>query len=173
MAVQATDFRQRSSQGFAPALPYSVPPPNYLSPLVVGSPQSSGQFSGIPIAAPNSPATPKTPVSFQYPTYPYYPAPMLGSPMSRSPVPTATFQQHMMQYRPSPLVIPPRSPSPYIVQPISRSVPIVGFDAYEQANALAASLSARLNVDKSTPAGPIHTHNTFGSKCSSVNCYEI
>ena len=141
---------------------YSVPPPNYRPnhpPLMVGSPQSNFSLfshSHIPTAAPNSPATPTTPRTLSYhPMFPFYPTSMTmyGSPMSRSPVPTATFQQHMMQHSPSPLIT--STQSPYIVQPISRTVPQVGFQP-QQSDEISASFRSGLNMTSLTqpPPGP-------------------
>merc|ERR1712096_243821 len=140
---------------------YSVPPPNYrhnLPPLMVGSPQSNfSLFSHphIPTAAPNSPVTPTTPrtLSYHYPMYPFYASPntMYGSPLSRSPAPSATFQQHMMQHSPSPLITPTQSP--YIVQPISRTAPQVGFQP-QQADDIASSFRSGLNMANPTPPPP-------------------
>ena len=145
------------------SLRYSVPPPNYrptLPPPIVGSPQSSFSLfshSNIPMAAPNSPATPTTPrtMNYHYPMFPFYPSPrtMFGSPMSRSPVPTATFQQHMMQHSPSPLITPTQAP--YIIQPISRAAPQVGFQPQHMEQGISSSLRSGLNIiNPTTHAAP-------------------
>ena len=72
---------------------YNVPPPNYLQnyppPPLVGSPQSSFlNHNFIPTAAPNSPVTPTTPrtFNFPFPLYSFFNKPVLGSPMSTSPI---------------------------------------------------------------------------------------
>merc|ERR1712112_9680 len=85
-----------------PSLRYNVPPPNYLQnyppPPLVGSPQSSfHNHNLIPTAAPNSPATPTTPRTFN---------------------------------------------SPFIVQPISRGNPDLGFNKSED---LSQTFRAGLN----------------------------
>eukprot|EP00092_Neocalanus_flemingeri_P020819 GFUD01022556.1.p1 GENE.GFUD01022556.1~~GFUD01022556.1.p1 ORF type:complete len:679 (-),score=138.41 GFUD01022556.1:341-2377(-) len=161
--VQSSEFHHRAppSPTIPDSLRYSVPPPNYLHnlpPQMVGSPQSSFSLyshSHIPTAAPNSPATPTTPrtLGYHYPMYPYYHSSqtMYGSPLSSSPVPTATFQQHMMQHSPSPLITPTQSP--YIVQPISRAVPHVGFQP-QQADGLSSTFRSGLNMATSNPAPP-------------------
>ena len=141
-----------------PPFRYSVPPPNYhhnLPTLMLGSPQSNFSLfshSQIPTAAPNSPATPTTPrnLSYHYPVYPFYNSPrtMYGSPLSRSPVPSATFQQHMMQHSPSPLITPTQSP--YIVQPISRAAQQVGFQP-QQTEDLSSTFRSGLNMANPTP----------------------
>ena len=163
--LQASESHHRTapppSLSIPPAsLRYSVPPPNYyhnhnLPPLVVGSPQNNYSLyshSHIPNAAPNSPATPTTPrnFSYHYPMYPFYPTPktLFGSPISNSPVPTATFQQHMLQHSPSPLITPTQSP--YIVQPISRAGPQVGFPP-QQPDDLASSLRSSLTMANPAP----------------------
>jgi len=165
--VQASESHHRApppSLSIPPAsYRYSVPPPNYRPhnpPLMAGSPQSNFSLfshSHIPTAAPNSPATPTTPrtMSYPYPMFPFYPTSMTmyGSPMSRSPVPTATFQQHMMQHSPSPLIT--STQSPYIVQPISRTAPQVGFQP-QQADEIAASFRSGLTMTSLSqpPPGP-------------------
>jgi len=100
---------------------FNVPPPSYLQkhppPPLVGSPQSTF----IPLAAPHSPLTPTTPRQghYQFPPLfpPLPPQTLTESPMSTSPV---TFQQHLLNLSPSPLIT--SSPnSPFIVQPIART----------------------------------------------------
>ena len=78
---------------------YNVPPPNYLQnyppPPLVGSPQSSFlNHNLIPTAAPNSPVTPTTPrtFNFPFPLYSFFNKPVLGSPMSTSPITSGTIQ---------------------------------------------------------------------------------
>jgi len=107
---------------------FNLPPPNYLQnyppPPLIGSPHTSYlNHNLIPTAAPNPPATPTTPRTFTYPfpVFSFFPSKgVVGSPMSSS-TPAPTFQQHMMQHSPSPLITP--SQSPYIIQPISRGDP--------------------------------------------------
>jgi len=131
---------------------YTVPPPTYRPshppPMVTSPPHNYSLLSNshIPTAAPNSPATPPTTprnIGYPYPMFAFYSASkgMFGSP--RSPVATATFQQHMMQHSPSPLIT--QTQAPYIVQPISRTAPQVGFYP-QQAEDISASLSSGLNI---------------------------
>ena len=107
-------------------LRFKLPPPNYLQnyPPPPISPQANYlNHNLIPTAAPNSPATPTTPRTFNYPfpLYSFFPNKgVVGSPMSSS-TSAPTFQQHMMQHSPSPLITPTKSP--FIVQPISRGDP--------------------------------------------------
>ena len=138
-----------------PSSRYSVPPPTYCPtqpPSMVTSPPHYSLLThgNIPIASPNSPSTPTTPRTNIYPyrMFSFYPASrgMFGSPMSRSPIPTATFQQHMMQHSPSPLIT--HTQAPYIVQPISRTNPQVGFYP-QQAEDISSSLSSGLNIASS------------------------
>eukprot|EP00092_Neocalanus_flemingeri_P034283 GFUD01037282.1.p1 GENE.GFUD01037282.1~~GFUD01037282.1.p1 ORF type:complete len:216 (-),score=24.82 GFUD01037282.1:112-711(-) len=162
--VQSSEFHHRappSSPTIPASLRYSVPPPNYLHnppPMMVGSPQSNLSLfshSHIPTAAPNSPATPTTPrtLSYHYPMYPFYHSQqtMYGSPLSSSPVPTATFQQHMMHHSPSPFIT--STQSPYIVQPISRASPHLGFHP-QQADGLSSSFRSGLTMTSSSPGPP-------------------
>jgi len=139
-----------------PSNRYSVPPPTYRPtqppPMVVSPPQSYSLLThaNIPIASPNSPSTPTTPrtMNYPYPMFPFYATPrgVFGSPMSSSPIPTATFQQHMMQHSPSPLITHTRAP--YIVQPISRTNPQVGFYP-QQEEEISSSLSSGLTIASS------------------------
>ena len=139
-----------------PSNRYSVPPPTYRPtqppPMVVSPPQSYSLLThaNIPIASPNSPSTPTTPrtMNYPYPMFPFYTTSrgMIGSPMSGSPIPTATFQQHMMQHSPSPLI--PHTRAPYIVQPISRTNPQVGFYPQQEEEIL-SSLSSGLTIASS------------------------
>merc|ERR1712112_9889 len=130
---------------------YNVPPPNYLQnyppPPLVGSPQSSFlNHNFIPTAAPNSPVTPTTPRTFNYPFsfYSFFPNKSLGSPMATSPGPPVTnsFHHHMMNYSPSPLITSSSNQSPFIVQPISRGNPDLGFNKSED---LSQTFRAGLN----------------------------
>jgi len=131
---------------------YTVPPPTYRPshppPMVTSPPHHYSLLSNshIPIASPNSPATPPTTprnISYPYPMFAFYSASkgMFDSP--RSPIATATFQQHMMQHSPSPLIT--QSQAPYIVQPISRTNPQVGFHP-QQAEEILPSFSSGLNI---------------------------
>ena len=138
-----------------PSSRYSVPPPSYRRtepPCMVISPPHTYSLlthANIPIASPNSPSTPTTPrtMNYPYPMFPFYPTSrgMYGSPMSRSPIPTATFQQHMMHHSPSPLIT--HTQAPYIVQPISRTNPLVGFNPQQED--ISSSLSSGLNIASS------------------------
>ena len=138
-----------------PSSRYSVPPPSYRPtepPCMVISPPHTYSLlthANIPIASPNSPSTPTTPrtMNYPYPMFPFYPTSrgMYGSPMSRSPIPTATFQQHMMHHSPSPLIT--HTQAPYIVQPISRTNPLVGFNPQQED--ISSSLSSGLNIASS------------------------
>ena len=135
---------------------YTVPPPMYRPtqppPMVVSPPHTYSLLThaNIPVASPNSPSTPTTPrtMNYPYPMFPFYSTPgvMFGSPMSSSPIPTATFQQHMMQHSPSPLITNTRAP--YIVQPISRTNPQVGFYP-QQEEEISSSLSSGLTIASS------------------------
>merc|ERR1712055_1006508 len=139
-----------------PSNRYPVPPPTYRPtqppPMVVSPTQSYSLLThaNIPIASPNSPATPTTPrtMNYPYPMFPFYATPrgVFGSPMSSSPIPTATFQQHMMQHSPSPLITHTRAP--YIVQPISRTNPQVGFYPQQEED-ISSSLSSGLTIASS------------------------
>ena len=158
--VVQSDLRHRappSSVSLPPnSFRYSVPPPSYrpnLPPPVVTSPQPSysGFSTNIPIAAPNSPATPTTPRTMSYP-YPMFPFSTTSWGLLGSPLPTATFQQHMMQHSPSPLIT--STHAPYIVQPISRGSPQVGF--YPQAEDISSSMNYGLNL-ADTPSRSQHT----------------
>jgi len=143
---------------------YNIPPPSYLQsyppPPLVGSPQSSYLNQNfIPTAAPNSPATPTTPRTFNYPfpIYSFFPSskPMVqDSPMSTSPKISSvtTFQQHMMNHSPSPMITNPSSP--YIVQPISRSSPKLGFETPVKAEELSQSIKTKLNFGLQNPIEP-------------------
>jgi len=131
---------------------YTVPPPTYRPshppPMVTSPPHNYSLLSNshIPIAAPNSPATPPTTprnVGYPYPMFAFYSASKGLFESPRSPIPTATFQQHMMQHSPSPLIT--QTQAPYIVQPISRTSPQVGFYP-QQAEDISASLSSGLNI---------------------------
>jgi len=161
--VVQSDLHHRappSSLSLPPAsFRYSVPPPSYrpnLPPPVITSPQSNySSFSNnIPIAAPNSPATPTTPrtMSYPYPMFPFYTTSSRG--LSGSPMPTATFQQHMMQHSPSPLIT--STQAPYIVQPISRGSPQVGFYPH-QAEDISSSLNSGLNLSSTPVTQPPYT----------------
>ena len=131
---------------------YHIPPPSYLQsyppPSLAGSPQSNYlNHNFIPTAAPNSPATPTTPRTFNYPfpIYSFFPSKHVDSPMSTSPKGSTmtTFQQHMMKHSPSPLIT--NTSSPYIIQPISRSSPELDLARPVQAEELSQSISKRLN----------------------------
>ena len=161
--VVQSDLRHRappSSLSLPPppaSFRYSVPPPSYrpnLPPPVITSPQSNySVFSNnIPVAAPNSPATPTTPRTMSYP-YPMFPFSTTSWGLIGSPMPTATFQQHMMQHSPSPLIT--STQAPYIVQPISRGSPQVGFYP-QQAEDISSSLKSGLNL-ANTPSHSQHT----------------
>merc|ERR1719348_2314394 len=141
-----------------PSIRYNVPPPNYLQnyppPPLVGSPQSSFlNHNFIPTAAPNSPVTPTTPrtFNFPFPLYSFFNKPVLGSPMSTSPITSgaATFQQHMMHHSPSPLITP--SQSPFIVQPISRGNQEHGFNLSPKQEDLSHSLKHGLSFGSVDP----------------------
>merc|ERR1719357_2017318 len=84
-------------------------------------------------------------MNYPYPMFPTSGV-MFGSPMHSSPVPTATFQQHMMHHSPSPLITHTRAP--YIVQPISRTIPQVGFYPHQEED-ISSSLSSGLNIASS------------------------
>jgi len=138
---------------------YNVPPPNYLQnyppPPLVGSPQSSFlNHNLIPTAAPNSPVTPTTPrtFNFPFPLYSFFNKPVLGSPMSTSPITSgaATFQQHMMHHSPSPLITP-SCQSPFIVQPISRGNPEQAFSMASKQEDLSQSLKHGLSFGSVDP----------------------
>merc|ERR1712126_451365 len=142
-----------------PSLRYNVPPPNYLQnyppPPLVGSPQSSFlNHNLIPTAAPNSPVTPTTPrtFNFPFPLYSFFNKPVLGSPMSTSPITSgaATFQQHMMHHSPSPLITP-SCQSPFIVQPISRGNPEQAFSMASKQEDLSQSLKHGLSFGSVDP----------------------
>ena len=147
---------------------YNIPPPSYLQsyppPALVGSPQSTFlNHNFIPTAAPNSPATPTTPRTFNYP-FPIYsffpPSSKPDSPMSTSPKYSSvtTFQQHMMKHSPSPLIT--NSSSPYIVQPISRSSPELGFEtAAVKTEDLSQSIKTKLSFGMQNPLEPSQMSN--------------
>ena len=156
---------------------YNIPPPSYLQsyppPPLVGSPQSTYLNQNfIPTAAPNSPATPTTPRAFNYP-YPYYSffpssKPMVpDSPMSTSPKYSSvtTFQQHMMKHSPSPMITNPSSP--FIVQPISRSSPELGFEIPVKTEELSQSIRTKLGfgnqipIETSQMSSPVSIDNYF------------
>ena len=146
---------------------YNIPPPSYLQsyppPPLVGSPQSTFlNHNFIPTAAPNSPATPTTPRTFNYPfpIYSFFPSTKPDSPMSTSPKYSSvtTFQQHMMKHSPSPLIT--NSSSPYIVQPISRSSPELGFEtAAVKTEDLSQSIKTKLSFGMQNPMEPSQMSN--------------
>lgn len=89
-------------------------------------------------------------INFPFSLYGFYPPKPQGSPVIRSPLPT--FQQHMLHHSPSPLITP--SKAPYIVQPISRSSPQVGFQVQPGlGDQLALSLNAGLGLGQMETKG--------------------
>jgi len=133
--VQSTEiYRNVQNLAHVPSYQYNVPPPShrYAHPPCYdsGSNSSCGgsRNYNIPLAAPNSPETPTTPMSFngfQFPSTFTYSNSTYSVPLSPSPSPTVTFHQHMMRHSPSPLIA--STQSPYIVQPIAKVPPNVGF----------------------------------------------
>ena len=151
--VQASDTRFKSCTSNVQM--YSKPPPIFHKnlPPLAGSPQANVNCvtRHIPSASPNSPSTPTTTRSFNfsYPMYQLYPPSVYNSSYSTSPVPTSTFQQHMLHHSPSPLITPTRSP--YIVQPISRGPSQVGF--YPQPNDFGLHIDESVKMKVVEPVG--------------------